>query len=61
MNLPNDILDMIYLGRISELDTEIIDLGTSKSITSYPDQITDFNLWNKSLKIDEMIEWTNCM
>ena len=47
---PN-FLDTIFIGRCAD-DKKVCSLHSG--------DITDINLWNKPLTIDEMIGWTNC-
>ena len=48
--LPTDFLDMIYVGRC--WDNEICSLHNG--------QITDVNIWNRALSLDEILGWTDC-
>ena len=50
MDVPKDIIEAVHVGGGDDYP----DYG------SRPGQITDFNLWNKALSINEMISWTNC-
>ena len=48
--LPLDFLDMIYVGRC--WDDEIYSLHNG--------EITDVNIWNRALSLDEILGWTDC-
>ena len=62
LEVPNELLDMIYVGKASDfdLDDTVVSDKIKRSQRSQPGQISDFNLWNSSLSPNEMIEWTNC-
>ena len=62
LEVPNELLDTIYVGKASDfdLDDTVVSGNTKRSQRSQPGQISDFNLWNRSLTSNEMIEWTNC-
>ena len=62
LEVPNELLDMIYVGKASDfdLDDTVVSDKIKRSQRSQPGQISDFNLWNRSLSPNEMIEWTNC-
>ena len=52
LDLTNFSLDEVKIGKFL-FDTYI-------SPSSKLSNLTDFNLWNKPLTINEMIQWTNC-
>ena len=52
LKLPEEILDMIYVGRCAD--------GTEKC-SMHSGTFTDFNLWNEALTDQEMVNWTKCM
>ena len=53
--VPTDLLDSIYIAQLP---------GVSQAEKfGYPvhfGSVTDVNIWNRALNIDEMINWTNC-
>ena len=51
VEVPSDFLDIIYVGRCAE-DGAVCSLHNG--------DITDVNIWNRALSLDEMIGWTNC-
>ena len=46
LEIPSNFLDIIHIGR----STVHFDYGN----------ITDVNIWNRALTLDEMLGWTNC-
>ena len=52
LELPEELLDMIYIGRCAD--------GTEKC-SMHSGTFTDFNLWNQAFTDQEMVNWTNCM
>ena len=56
LNISQPHLDLIYVGRGTELDVE----RSQFHRRTHPGQITDFNVWNQVLDIEKMIGWTNC-
>ena len=59
--LADNFLDSIHIGKISENELDKVDKIDSSLIrNSHPQQITDFNLWNRSFSLVEMIAWTSC-
>ena len=53
--VPSNFLDIIYIGRCNGKD-----LPWLKSCSLHFGKITDVNIWNRALTIDEMLGWTNC-
>ena len=62
LEVPEELLDMIYVGKASDfdLDESVVSGNIKRSQRSQPGQVSDFNLWNRSLSNYEMIEWTKC-
>ena len=56
---PKNFLDAIHVGRISGI-SEYNSIPTDLRRVSHPNQLTDFNLWNKTLSVEDMIAWTSC-
>ena len=54
-NLEFADLNKVFLARSSD-ETSI--QGSNRSPIP---QISDFNIWNKTLSAKEMLDWTNCM
>ena len=50
VELPSDFLDMIYVGTC--YNDEICSLHNG--------EITDVNIWNRALTLEEIIGWTDC-
>ena len=57
--IDDDFLDFIHVGKIST-EEELNEIPAYHNISSHPNYITDFNLWNQSLSIDIMKNWTSC-
>ena len=49
--LPDNLLDLIYIGRC---------VNKKDSCSQHAGDITDVNLWNRALSLQEMIDWTSC-
>ena len=49
--LPDDFLDMIYIGRCDE---------QRRDCSAHSGNISDVNIWNRAMTIEEMINWTDC-
>ena len=49
--IPENLLDLIYVGRCAEEE---------QSCSVHGGDITDVNLWNRALSLQEMIDWTSC-
>ena len=56
---PKNILDVIHVGRISGI-SEYDSIPSDLRRPSHPSQLTDFNLWNESLSVEDMVTWTSC-
>ena len=54
IEIPENILDHLYLGQSREFESG------SKSNYNHGGSITNFNMWNKALSKKEMIDWTQC-
>ena len=51
LEIPSNFLDIIHIGRSTEEGAKVhFDYGN----------ITDVNIWNRALTLDEMLGWTNC-
>ena len=53
--LPSNLIDNTYFGKLSHKDNEFFGLDRNHN-----GLLTDFNIWNRSLSIDDMINWTSC-
>ena len=51
LEIPENFLDHIYVGRCADPE---------KVCSVHAGDITDVNIWNRALSLQEMIEWTNC-
>ena len=49
LEIPSNFLDIIHIGE-EESPKVHFDYGN----------ITDVNIWNRALTLDEMLGWTNC-
>ena len=54
-NLELADLNKVFLARSSD------ETSLQVSNRSPIPQISDFNIWNKTLSAKEMLDWTNCM
>ena len=52
VQLPTDLLDKIYLGRCPWDHTD--------SCSKHNGKFADFNLWDRPLSEQEMLDWTSC-
>ena len=51
LEIPSYFLDIIHIGRSTIEGAKLhFDYGN----------ITDVNIWNRALTLDEMLGWTNC-
>ena len=51
VKVPSNFLDIIYVGRCAD---------NSSDCSLHSGDITDVNIWNRALSMEEMIGWTNC-
>ena len=51
VEVPSNFLDIIYVGRCAD---------NSSDCSQHSGDITDVNIWNRALSMDEMLGWTNC-
>ena len=57
----DNFLDSLHVGKIPTVEEkDSIGAGAYYNQKSQPQQITDFNLWNRSLALTEMMAWTSC-
>ena len=52
VEIPEDFLSKVYIARCN--------FDYKNTCSSPEGQVSDFNIWSKSLSVDEMKDWTSC-
>ncbi len=52
VQIPGDFLTKVYLGRCS--------LDYKNNCSAPEGKFTDFNVWDRALPLQEMMDWTEC-
>ena len=51
VTVPENLLDLIYAGRCPK---------NTSYCSVHSGEITDVNVWNRAMDLEEMLAWTNC-